>query len=299
MSSKICKICSVEKPVELFIKNKNTCKDCNNNLRREAAKKKKEELENSSETKDCSICNENKLLKEFIVNTSQCKLCYNKLSKERKIAKQQEIIENNITEKNCKTCNVLQSINNFRAGENICYDCNKDKLYKWRENNKEQFLENCKKYRTKENVRLARNIKLKEKYHNDENYKKSLTLRHSIRQVISGKVKSLSKRNLELLGCTIEQFKQWIEFNFIDEMSWENYGTYWNLDHVTPVSYFDLTNEKDTLACFQWSNTIPEITKKNYEKFNKIDDIKIGYVRGKAYMFQDKFKYDLIIRDIK
>lgn len=236
MSSKICKICSVEKPVELFIKNKNTCKDCNNNLRREAAKKKKEELENSSETKDCTICNENKLLKEFIVNTNQCKLCYNKLSKERKIAKQQEIIENNITEKNCKTCNVLQSINNFRAGENICYDCNKDKLYKWRENNKEQFLENCKKYRSKESSKKIRNNTFNLKYHSDDNFKLGINSRNIVRNLINGTTKYPSKNSLLLVGCSQQEFKKWIEFNFLKDMNWDNYGTYWEIDHIVPVS---------------------------------------------------------------
>jgi hypothetical protein len=299
MSTKTCNICLSVKSIELFIKNRNICKDCNNKKRKLENENKKKLIENSTETKCCSQCNETKLLKLFIVNTNYCKNCYNKVSAQKKLEKKQQIIENNIMEKECKTCNIVQHIDNFRAGENICYECNKKKLYTWRENNKDQFLDICKKYRSNENVKIVRNEKLKEKYHTDENYKKSLTLRHSIRQVISGRVKKLSKKNLELLGCTVEQFKQWIEFNFIDDMSWDNYGTYWNLDHVTPVSSFDLTNEEEKKVCFQWSNTVPEIAKKNYEKFNKIDDIKIGYIRGRAYMFQDKFKYDLVMREKK
>ncbi len=292
-----CNTCSLEKPIELFIKNRNICKECNNKKRKLQNNQKKELLENSTETKCCVLCNECKLLKLFIVNTNYCKVCYNKISSQKKELKKQQIIENNITEKECKTCNVVQSIDKFRPGENICYECNKKKTYEWRENNKEQFLDICKKYRNNENVKITRNIKLKEKYHTDENYKKASLLRNVVRNIINGVTKKPSKKSLNMIGCSQEQFKQWVEFNFVDDMTWDNYGTHWNLDHVTPVSSFDLTKEEDVLVCFQWSNTVPEIAKKNYEKFNKIDTIKIGYFKGRAYMFQDKFKYDLVIRE--
>lgn len=299
MSTKTCNTCLSVKSNELFIKNRNICKDCNNKKRKLENENKKKLIENSTETKCCSQCNETKLLKLFIVNTNYCKNCYNKVSAQKKLEKKHQIIENNIMEKECKNCNIVQHIDNFRAGENICYECNKKKLYTWRENNKEHFLDICKKYNSNENVKVVKNEKLKEKYHNNENYKQSVLLRNIVRNIINGVTKKPSKKSLELIGCSQEQFKQWIEFNFIDDMSWDNYGIYWNLDHVTPVSSFDLTNEEEKKVCFQWSNTVPEIAKKNYEKFNKIDDIKIGYIRGRAYMFQDKFKYDLVMREKK
>ena len=40
----------------------------------------------------------------------------------------------------------------------------------------------------------------------------------------------------------MEKFKQRLEFNFKEGMSWENYGSVWEIDHIKPISAF----EKDT-----------------------------------------------------
>lgn len=299
MSMKTCNTCFLEKAEELFIKNKKICKDCNNVKRRKQAIEKKKLLEDSTDTKTCKICQHDKLVKEFIVNMCFCKVCYAKKCRESKENKKKELLKQNIKSKQCKTCQVEKVIEQFRAGENICMLCNRDKLYAWRNENKEKFLDCCKRYRSKENVKVYTNEKKKEKYNADENYKQSLLLRNIVRNLINGTTKNPSRRSLELTGCSQQQFKQWIEYNFIDEMNWDNYGDYWNLDHIVPVSSFDLTKEEDMLLCFQWSNTAPEISKKNYEKFNKIDHVKINYFKGRALMFQDKYKYDLIIRERK
>src|ERR1700730_11142444 len=44
------------------------------------------------------------------------------------------------------------------------------------------------------------------------------------------------------LGCTIPEFKTCIAGKFKPGMSWENHGTVWHLDHIHPLSAFDLTN---------------------------------------------------------
>ena len=40
-------------------------------------------------------------------------------------------------------------------------------------------------------------------------------------------------------------------------MSWENYGTLWDIDHIKPCASFDLSLEEEQKKCFHYSNTQP------------------------------------------
>ena len=44
---------------------------------------------------------------------------------------------------------------------------------------------------------------------------------------------------------------------FLQEMNWENYGIVWEIDHKTPLSSFDLTQEKNIYEAFNYKNTQP------------------------------------------
>lgn len=52
----------------------------------------------------------------------------------------------------------------FRKKEFICKDCNKKKLYAWRESNKERFLEICKTYRDKREKKDMKNAYWRKRY---------------------------------------------------------------------------------------------------------------------------------------
>jgi 5-methylcytosine-specific restriction endonuclease McrA len=49
-----------------------------------------------------------------------------------------------------------------------------------------------------------------------------------------------------------------------------NYGSEWHIDHVIPLSKFNMEEEKDIYLAFNWRNTMPLSVKKNLSKNNKI-----------------------------
>jgi len=53
-------------------------------------------------------------------------------------------------------------------------------------------------------------------------------------------------------------------------MSWENYRTYWVIDHVIPITFFNLEDRYEKLVCTNWTNLRPFEKKANMEKSNKI-----------------------------
>ena len=59
------------------------------------------------------------------------------------------------------------------------------------------------------------------------------------------------------LGCTVEEFRLHLESLFTDGMTWENYGTLWEIDHIKPCALFDLTQSKQVAECFNYKNMQP------------------------------------------
>lgn len=58
------------------------------------------------------------------------------------------------------------------------------------------------------------------------------------------------------LGCSIAEFKLYIENQFEAGMTWENYGE-WEYDHVQPLASFDLTDRQQFLEACNWLNIRP------------------------------------------
>ncbi len=59
----------------------------------------------------------------------------------------------------------------------------------------------------------------------------------------------------ELIGCSTDQLCQYIERKFSNEdINWDNYGEYWTIIHVTPISAFDVADIGQRKACFHHTN---------------------------------------------
>ena len=189
-----------------------------------------------------------------------------------------------LPDKTCTNCKKLLPAKNFRFQENSCYDCEKTRLYKWRENNPEKFKEICRKQRDKVNYRDKQNEYKRDKYNSDDNQRLTQKYRHLIREIIKD-----NRKNLEpienLIDVDISFFKKWLEYNFTEDMSWDNYGSYWQIDHTIPCNSFDLIKDEELKKCFNWSNMVPIKSEDNLKKFNKIDDERIEYFENRAEQF--------------
>jgi len=73
------------------------------------------------------------------------------------------------------------------------------------------------------------------------------------------------------LGCTMGQLCAHLEAKFQDGMSWANYGD-WHIDHVRPLSAFDLTDEEQQRQACHFSNLQPLWAKDNLAKGCRYDN---------------------------
>ncbi len=97
------------------------------------------------------------------------------------------------------------------------------------------------------------------------------SLRSRVRKLLRGGYKSAP--TLKLLGCSVENFKIYLESKFESGMSWENYGVgfgKWNIDHIMPCAIFDLTREAHQQRCFHFSNMQPMWFEENMAKGAKL-----------------------------
>ena len=67
------------------------------------------------------------------------------------------------------------------------------------------------------------------------------------------------------LGCSIDFLKGHIENKFQSDMSWSNYGS-WQIDHIKPLSSFDLTNREQLLEACHYLNLQPLWKEDNLSK---------------------------------
>jgi hypothetical protein len=90
-----------------------------------------------------------------------------------------------------------------------------------------------------------------------------------LRQRLCAAIRHKSKKGSAVrdLGCTIEELKQHLESQFGPGMSWENYGK-WHIDHIIPLSSFDLSKRDELLKACHYTNLQPLWAKDNIKKSN-------------------------------
>lgn len=83
--------------------------------------------------------------------------------------------------------------------------------------------------------------------------------------------KNISAGYAFYFGLSIEQFRMWIEIQFVEELNWENFGSAWQFDHILPVAYFDFSVEDDLILCWNFTNIRVERIELNKTNGNRID----------------------------
>lgn len=141
-----------------------------------------------------------------------------------------------------------------------------DTIKSYYQNNKEKIKLKSKEWRKnnrdKERLR-KKNYRIKNK--NNLNHKLSLNLRNRLNQSVKNNFKSGSA--VKDLGCSIEEFKTYIESKFQPGMSWDNWAhDGWHIDHIKPLASFDLTKHNQLLEACHYTNLQPLWASDNYTK---------------------------------
>jgi hypothetical protein len=292
MSQK-CSICKIDKQLsEFYIRSetgnyRKDCKECLGKRKIELRKKNtiinKEKLKTIDKTQinKCTICNKEKKLSDFSIHKgtssgfySWCLVCSRKKDNNRKKIRK-DYIEIDI--KNCNQCNTIKTVlKNFskkigtRDGySNICKDCDK----KYRKSVAKELYQ-------KKKHKLVTNIQ----------YKLSENIRARLR-ILLGNIKIKKPKTEKLIDCNLDDFTKHLNKLFYKDISFDNYGTTWHLDHIIPCDWFNLTEIDQLKACTHYTNLQPLLINDNSVKSNRLDWIhpKSGYKITFLRLIYNKF----------
>lgn len=273
-----CMECKRNLPINCFEKEgervRKTCKACRLiklNERREEIKIYNNNKLEYPEEKICSSCSILQPCTAFNRRSSsndglnpKCKKCY---SKARKIQSPTQLKDTPLR-KTCVYCNSEKSIDNFKKNNKSadgyyhkCNTCWKPTVWT-NEKQKEASKRWCEKNKDK----------LRQKWK-----KASEKLQRIIKQRLCARIKSALKlqtsrknsKTYEYIGCTYDFLKSWIEYQFIDGMSWDKMSEI-HIDHVIPCESYNLTEDSEAFTCFNWKNLRPCWAKENLEKSSHI-----------------------------
>ena len=192
----------------------------------------------------------------------------------------------------CNKCKTEKHISDFH--KNIkskngylctCKECRKKTCSDYYQSNKQKSNDSKKACRQKRinhyrSVQKKRRNERKEELNAANRLKRQLNPQLRIRENMSRRMNySLRARNLtknkiswiELVGYKIEDLRAHLEKYFTAEMTWENYGPYWHIDHIKPDSRFNYTSTSsiEFKECWSLSNLQPLKAEDNLKKNNK------------------------------
>lgn len=247
----------------------------------------------------CPSCNGDKNINGFMEGRD-CRLCFN--SKKRKPINADAHI--------CTTCGGDKNINGFIEARKVCRLCfniekRKDsRAYKARNRehisdyNKEYKSENkeyVKEYNHDYNLQNREAIQKRQTEYQRERKKTDFEfkLAHTLRTRLSSALKAVSatkcKKTLELLGCSLEFLKAWFKSQFASDMTFQNHGPVWHIDHVKPCASFDLLDDDEQKKCFNWKNLQPLYGDENLSKNDTVDNKYIEKHKIKAKKFLEEW----------
>lgn len=82
----------------------------------------------------------------------------------------------------------------------------------------------------------------------------------------------------DTIGCSTEELREHIEKLFQPNMTWDNYGELWVIDHIEPLCSFDLSDEEQIKKANNFMNLRPLLKSENAAKSSEDKKKRKDYV---------------------
>lgn len=221
--------------------------------------------------KKCSKCQIDKPLAEFHKSSKRpggfrpdCKSCRKQESLQRYAKKAEEI-------KKYQKKYALSNKESIKRTKSKYFQKNKKEAYvrngQWREANRERD----RKLKQDSANRLRQNRRKSQlKYHRkmmetSPSYRIICGIRSTLNNAVKTQRGNKTNSTIALLKCTVPELREHLESQFQPGMTWGNYGE-WHIDHIRPLSSFDLTKESELQEAGHYTNLQPLWARDNLSK---------------------------------
>jgi hypothetical protein len=271
--------------------------------------------------KCCSKCKTIKIENMFIPKRNICKECRNNKNRDTYNSLK---VDDDIEQK-CNVCEVIKLTTLFVKNRKICVDCNNDKRRTKYETDEDHRIKIIKTVTAFKQNKIVENNAIKEielgignskcnycqtiqqtehfrhnrlKCRDCERNEPIQKLKNNVRSRVFAAIKHKSKHTIEYLGCNCQDYLKWLLNNDFDYTM--NNRKEWHIDHVIPLSHFNLKNEEQQLIAFNWRNTMPLSVKENLSKNNKIikEQVEQHYKKLVDYHLENKLDLPQVFIDL-
>ena len=194
----------------------------------------------------------------IIINATKNHLFLTKNGEYKKVEDLTEMDELVLQTKKCSICG-KEYFNKQWDGKTCSKECSKKSRIPYRISHPEKSSAWYRKY-------------WKKRFYSEIIYR----LKHNLHTRMAGAVKNYNinyKKDssfLQLLGCSYQELRDHLEKQFKSDMSWDNYGKIWSIDHIIPVCKFNLLNIEERKKCYNYKNLQPLFKSENSSKGGKI-----------------------------
>lgn len=124
-----------------------------------------------------------------------------------------------------------------------CKECHTDLTSRYRSENRDR-------------LQAIATTRRRERYAEDAQFRVGVLLRNRVSAALQGRARAASTS--DLVGCDLATLRLHLEVQFVDGMTWDNYGvTGWHVDHIRPCASFDLSDPAQQRECFHYTNLQP------------------------------------------
>jgi hypothetical protein len=241
------------------------------------------ESKNSKVCSNCKIekdlCEFNKLSKSKDGRHPYCKECrksqtkkYRELNREKLLKSSSNYRKNNpLKVKENKKRYHLKNIDKIKEKLRQYQLNNKDKRRTYKEKNKDKLKEKRLEWikNNTNKIREWENEYHRKRYNDDILYRLSKNVRGRLRSFIKRNKITKKDKTFDIVGCSPEFLREYLENQFTNGMSWDNQGFYgWHIDHIIPLS--SAKTEEDLYKLSHYTNLQPLWGKDNMIKGNRI-----------------------------
>jgi hypothetical protein len=165
--------------------------------------------------------------------------------------------------KKCIKCNIEKPLTEYHNHKKIkdgkqgkCKSCMKEYNFTYRSSNQEYM----KVYYEKNKEKIVKQTIERDKKRReiDSLFKLDrvvrVLIRDSFKRALKGVYKK-GKKTEQVLGCTMEEFIQHLQSQFVEEMTLENHGIVWEIDHIKKLS--SSKTEEDIVKLNHYTNLRP------------------------------------------